>query len=156
MLKNSYKLNKNASIDATYVIAITLIITIILISFITILVQKSDLTIDEKKIKTQLIINKVFHGKCFSSKFATIEKSEFIQANLNNCFENLDESIIFRIRVDQKTNSLYSGDENLFKQKGSLCQGTNILCSVVSYPINYVTGNNEITHEKLVLEIISQ
>jgi hypothetical protein len=150
-------LENKAYIDVPKTIVITIISAFIFICFIIILAQSADITIDEKKINTQLVLNKMFNGKCFSDEFATIEASKLTQENLDKCFQNLNEKILFKIQVSGTGNHLYSGNkENDFELKRNYChRHSNVLCTRMIYPITFIDENNAYSTQKIVIDIIS-
>lgn len=150
-------LEKKAYIDVPKIIVITILSAFIFIYFLIVLSQNADLTIDEKKINTQLVLSKLFNGKCFSEDFATFEESKFTEENLNNCFKNLNDKTLFRIQVSSSGNYLYPGNsKDEFETKKNYCnQNSNVLCSRMIYPITFIAKDNSYSTPKLLVEIIT-
>lgn len=150
-------LNKKGEISfGIKTIVMGLITMIIFITYIVILLQASTVNIEEKKIKTQLITNNFFTSKCLSDEFATIEETSYDQDILQECFKNLDKDILFRIKIDNKKDYLYSSTKEEFLQKMGTCNipKSNQLCTKMAYPITYIT-NDVYTTEILIFEIIT-
>ena len=155
-------IKKKGFIDPIKFIMILVITTFIFIFFMLILYQMSDLYIDEKKIKTQSVLSKVFNGRCFSEDFATIEKNKFNKNTFNDCFNNLDSSILFRISLQNNERQriskyLYAGSyEEMFREKKNYCNlKSNILCTKMTYPITYIDEEQKHSTKILVFESIT-
>ena len=113
-----------------------------------------DIYIEDKKTRTQIIETKILNN-CFSSEFAVIEKSEFTQEKLNQCFKE-DSKVLLKITVNNK--ELYLGDETEFEDKKQFCssQKSNILCTKLKYPVIYKESETELKESILTLLIIVQ
>ncbi|MFW6285693.1 MAG: hypothetical protein ACOC16_00820 [Nanoarchaeota archaeon] len=154
---------KKSNIDPIKYIIILLMTSFIFIIFILALFQMSDLYIDERKIKSQLVLSKIFNGECFGNDFATINENKFNQKNLDNCFKNIDKTILFRVSIEDSEKNklskyLYAGDHyDEFALRRNYCnlKKSNILCSKMTYPITYINKNNDYSTNILVVEIIS-
>lgn len=148
-------LNKKAGIDILSILTIIIVLTVVLMCFIIIFVQKSNLEINEKKINSQFVLNNFFYSNCFSKNFSTIEQKKFNQENINNCFKNFNKNILFRTKIEDKTNFIYFGEKNLFLQKASFCQdNSNLECFTITYPINFISNKDIYSYQKLVIEVI--
>lgn len=150
-------LNKKGNISfGIKTIVMALVIVIIFITYMIILLQASKVNIEEKKLKTQLITNKFFTSKCLSDEFATIEDINYNQDLLQECFKNIDSDILFRIKIENKKDYIYSSTKEEFIQKKGLCgiSKSNQLCTKIAYPITYIK-NNDYSTETLIFEIIT-
>lgn len=150
--------NKRAEVPWIKLIVILLITSTILITFIIALSQLNHVEINDKKLRTQIIINNLLDSKCFSNKFATIEKNKFTQDNLNLCLSGLEEETLVRVILGSQEFYLNEDDKNTMKNnfdfKKSLCGlNSNILCSKVKYPI-IIEDNNKYETEVLTIQII--
>jgi hypothetical protein len=147
--------NKKAQIPVIKTIVIILTTVVIFTTFLIVLIGSSSTPINNKKINTQLVVNKLINSKCFSEEFATIENKNFNQNQLNKCFQGIDNTVLFRIKLSGK-GYLYSGDEETFNQKKILC-GTNrnILCTKLIYPITLISDDDKHNVEDLLVEIIT-
>ena len=142
-----------------------LTISLILITVILILypVSSNMIEIDEKKLKTQMVVKKLFQSenlmnkKCFFDKFATIKKEDFTQENLDKCFENQDEKVLFKVKIVGETKYIYGGDKDALEDKisiGACSYESNVLCSWVMYPVTFVE-EDEYKIRKLNLVIVA-
>lgn len=145
---------KKSQIPVIKSIIILLTVVIIITTFLIILLSSSEIQIDNKKINTQLTMNKILNSGCFSKEYATIEEENFNEERLNECFKGIDNSILFRLKLTN--NMIYAGEENTFNQKKLLC-GTNrnILCTKLIYPITYISNDQKTSIESLTVEIIT-
>jgi hypothetical protein len=154
-------IEKKGNVDPLKFILILLITTFIFIFFVVVLFQMSDLSIDEKKIKAQAVLSKIFNGRCFSQDFATVEEKLFNEKQLNECFKNIDETMLFRVSIENNEREkiskyIYAGNnEDKFDDKRSYCIESNMLCSKMTYPITYIDKDNQYSSKILVVEIIS-
>ncbi len=101
-MKNSNSNKKGVMVPTIKTFLILFITTIIIISFILILNEYSKLSIDERKINQQLVINKFFNGKCFSNEFGVIEESAFNQESIDVCFEGISQDATSDISTKSK------------------------------------------------------
>lgn len=149
-------LRRKAQTDMLKMIVVGIISAFIFIYFAVLLSSFSQLTIDETKINTQLVLNKLFNGKCFSDDFATFEKSNLNQDTLHECFRNTNEDILFRIKASGETDYLYSSQEDLFNSKKAYCNlESNILCTRMIYPITLIDSDGSYSTQRLLVEIIT-
>lgn len=153
-------LKKKATIELD-LLMLLLLISVILISAIIILypVSSNMIEIDEKGLKTQIAIKKLFTHGCFFDDDISIRKSDFTSDRLNDCFANIDDAdkkTLFRIKLMGSGEYIYAGDKDEFENKITLCQFSkkNTLCSRMIYPIT-VIENGKYTEEKLTLEVIT-
>lgn len=157
--------NKKASFPTIEVIAILFTTSVLLILFAIILLQSSNLVIEDQKTKTQIAVNNIFYSNCFSEQFGTIDEDKFTQENLDKCFQNADitdENLLLSIFL---TNIEYSknfgqfvalGKNNEFNEKKELCNlNSNILCSEIRYPIIYNENSGKSSTQILILRIIT-
>lgn len=145
---------KKSQIPLIKTILIILITAIILITFIITLSSMNNISIDNKKINTQITINKILNSKCFSDKFATIDSKLFSQSNFNQCFTGINDEILVRIKIENGESFYLNEKETLFKQKVNFCStNTNLLCTQMVYPIIY-KRNNEKEIKKLIIQTI--
>lgn len=146
---------KKAQFPVPKMIVILLVTVIIIITLIVTLLQASNLQIDEKRTKTQLIISKIFYSNCFSEKFATIEENKFNEETLNKCFNQIESNTLFRVKIKDKGNYLYVEDtKELFNNRKSLCSNSNLLCTPFVYPITYIDKENNYYSEQIIIETI--
>ncbi|MCA9459806.1 MAG: hypothetical protein KC550_04630 [Nanoarchaeota archaeon] len=139
-------------------IVIILTASIILISFLVILIPAKTFTIDEKKIKTQFAIKKIVNSNCFSDEFATIEESKFTQENLDSCLAG-DEELLLKIYISNDKKMFLNNKESEFDQKKKTCSfssNSNTLCSDMRYPINYIDSNQKSQIKILVIQTLIQ
>ncbi len=132
--------------------------TIIFITMLLLLFQTTKVNIDDKKLKTQIVISKIFNSDCFSKDYATIEEQYFTQDNLNNnCFKNLENDLNLRLSIDMGKNYIYANEESEFTRKKNYCNApdSNILCTRMIYPITYIDTSNKQQSTHLIVEIIS-
>lgn len=135
-------------------IPILLVVTTVLTVLLIILFTMSSISIEDKRLKTQLVENTILNKNCFSEQFATIEESKYNEENLKKCFgENLNR-ISFEMRIDSK-NSLYY-NKDFFNEKTNLCsiKDSNVMCTTLKYPIQYITQNKETQISILSIHII--
>jgi hypothetical protein len=141
--------NKKAAIPVIKVIAIIFTVAIFLISWVLIL--NINISVDERKINTQLAIKKVIDGNCFSENYATLEKNKFTQEEFKECYGKNDD-ILLRLRLD--SSEIFSNKEQFNKQASKCSQTSTLLCTEMKYPIIYKTQNkNEI--KELTIQIIT-
>ncbi len=153
MLNNKIK-SKKANFPLLKTIFILLISTLIIITYLLALHQMKDIYIEDKKTRTQIIESKIL-GKCFSNEFGVIEKNQFNQKNLNQCFKE-DSKVLLKITVNNEV--LYLGDETEFKDKMQFCSSSNsnLLCTKLKYPIIYKESETSLKDSILTLLIIVQ
>lgn len=155
--------NKKSEIPWIKLIVILLITGIILITFIITLSELNNFQIEDKKLRTKIVINNILDSKCFSEKFATIEKDKFIVENLNLCLKGLDKNTL--VRVILKNKDLYydlnydlnqDRSKEEFEYKKNFCGLTksNILCTKIKFPVIFIE-NNVYKNEFLTLQIIA-
>ncbi len=155
--------NKKAQFPIIKTFLIMFVTTVILVSFILLLNESSKISIDERKINQQLVINKIFNSKCFSPEFGVFEESLLNEQELQKCFDGLEtgeSNVLFRISMtNYKGNELLDYlyfDEKSFSDKKNLCGSkSNYLCSKVSYPVIYRDLDSNEIDAFLVIEILS-
>lgn len=141
--------NKNAAIPVIKVIAIIFTVSIFLISWILIL--NINISVDERKINSQLAIKKVIDGNCFSDNYATIQKEKFTESNFKDCYGKNDD-ILLRLKLD--STEIFSNKDQ-FNSQASKCSTTStLLCTEMKYPIIYKTENKSNIKE-LTIQIIT-
>lgn len=149
------KYSKKAEFPMTKTILIILITITILITYM-ILLSNNRISIDEKKINTQILANQILNQNCFSNKFDTIQEDKFTQNNANSCF-NKNNKILAKIILDTNNNkkSIYIGDENEFNIQSQFCNNkNNKLCTKLIYPITLKTKSKS-TNSFITLFIIT-
>ena len=151
-----YLNSKKANFPLTKVLVILLISIIILITYIIILSSYS-ISIDEKKIKTQIIQNQLINKNCFSNDFAKINEIEFTQENFNACLKNINDEKTL-VRIELKNISIFYSNEKKeeFIEKVIYCKYSkvSILCSEIHYPIIFKNKNNVSSNENLIIQTI--
>ena len=145
--------NKKASIPIIKTIVILLISTLILLSFILILLKTSGVKIDDKKLQADIIANKLFNSNCFGKEYGIIEKNLFTQENLDNCYKNLPENMAFCVDINEPGLNPSCVNEEIFNAKKSYCLNSNMYCTEITYPITLKTGNNQ-ESRKLKIQVI--
>lgn len=144
--------SKKGAIPTLKIIVILLLTTLIFVSYLVILLKTTDLTIEDKKLQTQIIQNKIFNSDCFSDEYGIIEEKKFTQENLNNCFENLPTNSAFFININGKRLFI---NENVYKEKEKFCSiNSNILCTNMIYPITIKTNSNVYINNTMTIQII--
>jgi len=151
------KSNKGSAIPTIKTILIILITSTILIMVIINLNTMSKIDLNDKKIRTQIALDKIVSSKCFSKKFATISKDNYKQNVLDDCFKKLNNNnneILLRIKLEGLKSIYLNGKENKFKQKAEFCGiNSNLLCSEIKYPIIYFENNKKLI-KKLSIQVI--
>ncbi|MCA9495751.1 MAG: hypothetical protein KC589_02315 [Nanoarchaeota archaeon] len=152
------KSNKGGEIPMVKTITIILTASIILISFLIILIPAKSFSIDEKKINTQLAIKKIINSNCFSDEYASIEESNFKQENLDTCLSG-NEELLLKTYILGGEKLFLNGKENEFNQKKKTCSfssKSNTLCSDVRYPIIYIDSKQNRHNRILVIQTLVQ
>jgi hypothetical protein len=133
--------------------------TIIFITMLLLLFQTTKINIiDDKKLKTQVVISKIFNSNCLSKEYGTIEEKYFNEDNLNNnCFKNLENKINMKLTTNDGRDEIYINQKSEFETKKDFCsaQDSNILCTRMVYPVTYIDNLNKEKTTHLIVEIIS-
>jgi hypothetical protein len=149
-----FKNNKSGFINTVQLFLIILITTISLIVWSVSIVKSQTVFIDERNINTQLVIKKSLDGRCFSEEYGLIIESEFNRENIDNCFDEFSDSLIFRIDVSSNTFT-YPNDDSEFSRLANLCLDTSSFsCTQMKYPIRYRVDSKD-SMEILTLQVIS-
>lgn len=137
-------MNKKAQgqIPAIKTIFILFLLAVILITWAITFMEARNIQIDERKTKTQLVINRLIDSGCFSEKIGKIEKSLLSQENVDICLKGLNETTITRISLktenDFKFSHIAFGKDEEFRAKASLCTIKNsMLCTQMKYPVYF-------------------
>lgn len=145
--------NKRGGLPLIKILIILVTVGIVFIGWI--LALQVGISTNEKKINTQISINKLLDGNCFSDEYATIKKSEFTEEKLKKCFLN-SENKQLRVKLGESGTYLYSSSKNEFAEVANKCSiSSSILCTEMHYPIIYEKEENTRTIEKLTLQIIT-
>lgn len=122
-----------------------LIASVALIIYMIIIFNMSSISIDDKRLKTQLVENSILNKNCFSDTFATIKEEKFTNENVKSCFGENVERTSFLIELNGK--NLYL-NKDLFDEKINFCslRDSNVKCTTMQYPVNFIskTGEQEI------------
>ena len=146
--------NRKGEISPMEYIFIIIISGVFLSVWIFILLKSQTVFVDERKINTQLLIKQALDGKCFSDEYGLIIENEFTNENIEECFKNLPDSLVFKINIDFKT-FIFPDDESSFNSLANKCLLTNSnLCTHMKYPVRYLDVSGE-RMEILTLQIIS-
>lgn len=148
-------ISKKSEFPLIKVLVIMLVTVIILISYIFILIGYR-ISINDNKLQTQIIIDKLINNNCFSDQFLQINEKEFNQNNLDNCLSNInkDKSLI-RIKLEDKEPLFLSNRKQEFLDKANLCNlVSNILCTEMYYPVIFQDNNNKFSSSNLIIQVI--
>lgn len=144
-------LNKKAQIPAIKVIAVLITVALFLISWVLIL--QLNISIDERKINTQLVTKQILGGNCFSDKYATFNNDKISKNSFQDCL-NLNNNKNLAVRFNL-AGHIYETKSNFDKQ-GKKCTISNtILCTELKYPVTYIKDNKSEIKE-LTLQVISK
>ena len=145
-------LNKKAQLPIQKTLLILIFTTIILISFLIILIPSKNVEIDDKKIKTQIINKKLL--SCFSEEFNIIEIDKYKQENLDYCLKNLD-NVLVKINLNEGTYTYLNNAKEDFENKaqiGCKVDKSNLLCTKNQFPTIVKFNEN---YEIQTLEVVS-
>lgn len=145
--------NKKGAIPTLKTIIILLITSVIFISFVLILMKTTGLTIEDKKIQTQIIQNKIFNSDCFSTEYGIIDENKFNQNKFDECFKNFPSNMAFTIQIEKKT-PIYVNEQIYNNLKDYCSINSNILCTNMKYPITLKTNSGELKSETLIIQTI--
>lgn len=156
--------NKKAEFPLINTIVIILISSFILISFIIVIFQSKSMYIDEKKINTQLVINKFFSDGCFdNNEFGIFDFNLLTEENLNLCLKGIDNEILLRVTIENESGILkelyLNENKEKFSNLANYCSlNSNLLCSEIKYPSYFknILSDNNNQLKILKLQIISQ
>ena len=145
--------NKKGSLPVLELIFILLLSTVILISWVLVLLSAQNFYIDERKIQTQLVIHNILSKDCFGDGYAVFNLDEFTQESLDTCLSGLDNSTLVRAKLGSKSIVSFKKEEE-FKKKAILCtRSGSTLCTEMMYPVRILSQNNE-EMEILILQNI--
>ena len=146
--------NSSAQIPVQKTILIILVSSFILISFLIILVPYSNIYIDDKKINTQISIEKILN--CFSDDVGIIDTDKYSSEELNSCLKNQD-NILVKVKL-QERNEIYLNEDkiNFENKKEIACNvNSNVLCTEMAYPV--VVRSNDASEIKILeVKILSE
>jgi hypothetical protein len=140
---------KRAQVPIIKVIAIIFTVAIFLISWILIL--NINISIDERKINSQLAIKKVIDGNCFSDNYATINQNQFNQDTFKECYGK-NNDILLKLRLENE--NIYSNKDEFNRQASKCSQTSTLLCTEMKYPIIY-KSQNKYEIKELTIQIIT-
>ena len=136
--------NKKGSLPVLELIFILLLSTVILISWVLVLLNAQNFYIDERKIQTQLVIHNILSKDCFGDGYAVFNLDEFTQESLDTCLSGLDNSTLVRVKLRSKQSIVSFGKDEEFKKKAILCtRSGSTLCTEMMYPVRILSQNNE-------------
>lgn len=148
--------SKKAEIPAIKTIIILLVTTLIFLTFTIILFKTSNHTIDDKKLETQIIVNKLFNSNCFSDEYGIINEDEFTSENLQECFKNLPSDLAFQVKLEGSNSKAIAINPTIFENKIKLCSlQSNLLCTDMSYPVTVKTTGGGLKQSNLRIQIIA-
>ncbi len=154
--------NKKAMTPVMKTLAI-IITTGTIIVFFLVVFSQAGVSIDDKKLKTQLVLNKLLHSDCIFDPDGFITMDSFTQTRLDKCFENSDTDLNFLVYITDPNYveipmSLYlQNREAEFSQKRNLCNlNSNLLCTELRYPVIVKYKENNEILSILAVQIIVQ
>jgi len=147
--------NKKSQFPMIKTLIILFVATIILLTYM-ILLSGEKVNINDKKLKTQIVIDRIFNNNCFSNEFGFILKDKFTKESLENCFVGSKELLI-RLNLDSEKinpNTIYYNKDQFIKM-APLCKfKSSILCTELKYPI--LIGDKKSSETSiLTIQIIS-
>ena len=143
--------NKRSQIPMVMTIVILLTFTIILISTMLILLNMKNISIDDRKINSQIAIKKIINSNCFSNEYGTIEIDKYNENTLNNCFKG-EDNILLIMGLENKNELFLNSKKEEISDKIKLCSSkSSQLCSELKYPILIKSEN---TYESSLLRVI--
>lgn len=140
-------IKRQAQIPIINTIIMLFVIGFIMIAYMIYLSQSNNLYIDENKINSQLILNKVLSGSCFLDSSGIILNSKLTQENFNKCFEGLDKNILVKFDIIEPTSNIldktfYVGGKigsnplQEFNELKKFCNfKTTVNCVQMKYPV---------------------
>jgi len=138
-------LNKKADINILEMLLLVLIYGGLFIFFLIYFNSLSNLSINDKQVKSQIISKKLI-SSCFSNKYALINEENFNQEKLDKCFFGIDDDSIFRIRIDNQMPIYINSKKNIFEQRGGFCGATkksSQFCAKNIYPVTLKKTSGE-------------
>jgi competence protein ComGC len=161
--------NKKGNLSVIEVLLVLFTFVIILYVFVIAINESRSIAIDQKEIKTQIIISKLLNSECLSNSYARVNEEIYSEERvLEECIPNSDESLYLRTflsDLDRKnavtSNIRYLHSEEIFQQKRNLCsfsnnkENSNILCTQMEYPIIYESLNGDEKPKLLNIQIIA-
>jgi len=148
--------NKKGELPALKTILILLVAITILISYLLILISSKNFEIDDKKIKTQLILKKIISNNCFGKDYATFQEDMFNQNNLDKCL-GTNKNIYVKVYIKGKEKLYLNNEKNEFLKRKKTCsflKKSNLLCSDIRYPITYISSNGKTEMKILIVQLL--
>lgn len=134
------------------VILILVVSTIILISWVLVLLKVDSIIIDEREINTQIVLNTITNSNCFKDSKGIYNFEKFESENINQCLNGLDKNTYVKIILREKK-IIALNKEKEFDSKVILCgKSSTILCTEMIYPI-ILDATNDV--EPLIIQIIT-
>lgn len=126
-------------------IILIVVIGVFFITWLVLLLNFNNYSIDEREVVRDQIISKVTDGKCFSNEIGVIDSGELNQNNLDECFSNLDGNYIGYLSLETNSGEVISdtshyinGNQEDFERFASQCGVSDShLCHQVYYPMIY-------------------
>lgn len=150
-------ISKKAAFPIFKTLVILSITSILLILFTVIVLNGSSISIDERKISSQIIIKNSLN--CFSNQYGFIEETKFTQEQFNSCIQDSSSSFVKIELYSSFQKEIFAYEkENEFNQKLQLCSipNSNLYCFQEFYPVIVKDKSGEEITSMLKITTISQ
>lgn len=146
--------DKKGVIPAVEMLAIIIVFVVCLVWWAVIILQSQDIFLDERKVNTQIVVDRFLDGRCFSEEYGVFDRNMLVSENFDRCFVGGESKFLVRILLDGQ--EFFVGSEDEFRVKANLCgYRGNILCSELKYPVRVGVGDGNFEDDLLVLQIVA-